>query len=637
MSTRRWLVPALALLIATVAVVLRLYQLDTVPPGLQHDEVFHGHDAVTVLLGHHPIYFPSNAGNEPLYIYLTAGTIALFGKNAWGIRLAAVICGLATVGFTGLWIRRAYNERMALIASSLVAVTFWPLFMSRVGLRSATLPPLAAATAWMFWKAQAAGKSQTAGMALAGVLLGATLYTYPASRALPVAYFLFAMALLVFRATLYTPRFALGGWAAFFIVAGLVFLPLYLYLARAPEADVRLQQLVTIGAVSALQKGDAGPLLANVRDTLGMFTFHGDPVWRYNVAGRPVFDLFVGVLFGLGLLVALWRVRDTRYLFALIWLPAGLLPSILSDSAPSFLRASAALPVTFLFPALGADWLIERFRWKPAMITIVIVVITFSGVLSIRDYFAVWPAQPDVRAVYRSDLADVAHWLDARDDDAPVVIASANPHDLDPFIFDFELRRPRPIKWVDRAYGLIFPQGRALYISPASTAFVPELRQFLGNAPAVSRDSFVVYESDTPRLAPKVALTVPARFENRLDLTGYQVEPSALKPGEWVRVWSYWRIVDDTRGEQWPVAVFVHMLDAQGQFVAGRDLLAVPTAGWRTGDAWVQSQNFQVPTSAPPGVYPIEIGLYNRTAQSVQRWRSSDGSDRLLLSSVEIR
>ena len=156
-------------------------------------------------------------------------------------------------------------------------------------------------------------------------------------------------------------------------------------------------------------------------------------------------------------------------------------------------------------------------------------------------------------------------------------------------------------------------------------------------APTVSRDSFVVYESDAPRLAPTVALTAPARFGDHLDLTGYQVEPLALKPGEWVRVWTYWRVADDTRGEQWPVAVFAHMLDAQGQFVAGRDLLAVPTAGWSTGDVWVQFQDFQVPAFAPPGVYAIEIGVYNRAAQSVQRWRLSDGSDRLLLSSIEIR
>ena len=45
---RRWLP---FLLIFVIAIALRVFALDAVPPGLQHDEVFHGHDAVTVLLG----------------------------------------------------------------------------------------------------------------------------------------------------------------------------------------------------------------------------------------------------------------------------------------------------------------------------------------------------------------------------------------------------------------------------------------------------------------------------------------------------------------------------------------------------------------------------------------------------------
>src|SRR5512137_2150017 len=118
---RRWLP---FLLIFILAATLRLIALPNVPPGLQHDEVFHGHDAVTVLLGYHPLYFTSNAGNEPLFIYLMSLTIGLFGHNAWGIRLAAVICGLLTLLFTYLWIRRAYNVRSALIASALMALGF---------------------------------------------------------------------------------------------------------------------------------------------------------------------------------------------------------------------------------------------------------------------------------------------------------------------------------------------------------------------------------------------------------------------------------------------------------------------------------------------------------------------------------
>jgi hypothetical protein len=36
-------------------------------------------------------------------------------------------------------------------------------------------------------------------------------------------------------------------------------------------------------------------------------------------------------------------------------------------------------------------------------------------------------------------------------------------------------------------------------------------------------------------------------------------------------------------------------------------------------------------------VYSVEIGVYTRAAQSVQRWRLPDGSDRLLLPPIEIK
>src|SRR5512136_1403141 len=174
---RRWLP---ILLILLIAALLRLVTLPGVPPGLQHDEVFHGHDAVTVLLGYRLLYFTSNAGNEPLFIYLMSLTVGLFGHNAWGIRLAAVICGLLTLLFTTLWIRRAYNSRAALIASALMAVSFWPIFLSRVGLRAASVPMMAALSAWLLF--EALYRQRRRWFVAAGIALGASLYTYPAAR-----------------------------------------------------------------------------------------------------------------------------------------------------------------------------------------------------------------------------------------------------------------------------------------------------------------------------------------------------------------------------------------------------------------------------------------------------------------------
>ena len=113
-----------------------------------------------------------------------AGTIALFGTNYLGIRLAAVLCGLVTIIFAYLLARRASGYGVALLASAGLAVSFWPAFISRVGLRAASLPPMAAAAAYFFWaglmRQPTVGRRLWVYFALAGVFLGGTLYTYPA-------------------------------------------------------------------------------------------------------------------------------------------------------------------------------------------------------------------------------------------------------------------------------------------------------------------------------------------------------------------------------------------------------------------------------------------------------------------------
>ena len=649
---RRWL-PFLVILI--VAAALRLIALDTTPPGLQHDEVFHGHDAVTVLLGDRPLYFTSNAGNEPLFIYLMSITVGFFDHTELGIRLAAVICGLFTLLFTYLWIRRAFNQRTALIAAALLAINFWPLFLSRVGLRAASVPMMAALTALLiadcrFLSAEQSSRTthHAPGSAiLAGAALGLSLYTYPAARMLPVIVAAFFVIYSLITRKLSKPLLLVLG------VAVIVFAPLGYTIATLPEADVRLQQLGW--PVQAALSGNFEPVLRFTRDTLGMFTFGGDPIARYNVPGRPVFDSITGVLFYLGLILALRKWREPRYLFALIWLPIGLLPSMLSESAPSFLRASASLPVTFLFPALAVEWLATRFlaARRLGMTLLVVVLIGLNGALTIRDYFFVWPNRSDVREVYRSDLAQAAKWIEQQPTDEPIIVAGTNPRDLDPFLFDFQVPTKHDVKWVDRAYTIVWPQRSGVLVSPAYSPIDPTLRdrllpaslfvaKFNDDSPA-----FEVFDlSATPVFEPAsitvndgVILATPIDFNSTLTLLGYEAASSA-KACEWVHFWMYWRVKQDVNGQQLPLSIFVHLLNGRGELRVGRDLLGFPSAGWRTGDVWVQQNDLQLPCVIEPGTYQLEIGVYSQADGS--RWRVIDAAgidrgDRLLLSSVEVK
>jgi hypothetical protein len=679
--TRRWLP---LLLILLVAALLRVVALPGVPPGLQHDEVFHGHDAVTVLLGYRPLYFTSNAGNEPLFIYLMALTAGLFGHTAWGIRLAAVICGLLTLLFTYLWIRRAYNNRTALIAAALMAVSFWPIFLSRVGLRAASVPMMAALSAWLLFEGmqriqESANRSQKRRVWMwfcaAGIALGLSLYTYPAARTMPIIFLLFWILTSVLSRRINRPLLVT------LLVALIVVVPLAYTIATLPEADVRLQQLG--GPVEAALQGDVQPVLRYTLATFGMFNIAGDPIARYNLPGRPVFDLITGILFLLGVLIALRKWREPRHLFALLWLPIGLLPSMLSDSAPSFLRASASLPVAFLFPALAVDWLMSQRVTPPSapplcgqgvseakglsprqmrffaalrmtLPALISGLIIFSGVLTIRDYFFVWPNRSDVREVYRSDLAAAANWIEQQPSEQPIAVAATNPRDLDPFLFDFQLAGNHEIKWFDRAFAVVFPDRAGQLISPAYTPIDPQLRdRFLGQPSFVSKFedgsiAFEVYDlaphamspANTTAMSDQVGpLAAPIDVNHSLEFLGYDA-PSSARPGETVPLTLYWRVKQDVAAQQLPLSLFVHLLNEQGEFAAGRDLLAFPTAGWRNGDVWIQQNDVPLPADLKPGQYQIELGVYSQADGS--RWRvydaqGNEAGDRLLLSRVEVK
>ncbi len=75
--------------------------------------------------------------------------------------------------------------------------------------------------------------------------------------------------------------------------------PLVIFLQTNPGAEFRITEIDA--PLRALLAGDLRPVLENSLKIAGMFGFSGDPLWRQNVAGRPVFGPLLGlaVLFGI--------------------------------------------------------------------------------------------------------------------------------------------------------------------------------------------------------------------------------------------------------------------------------------------------------------------------------------------------
>ena len=82
------------LVILFIAGFLRLYALDSSPPGIQPDEAMNANDAFT---SPGKVFYPENGGREGLYMNLTALSFRIFGPSPFSLRLVSALIGILTV------------------------------------------------------------------------------------------------------------------------------------------------------------------------------------------------------------------------------------------------------------------------------------------------------------------------------------------------------------------------------------------------------------------------------------------------------------------------------------------------------------------------------------------------------------
>jgi len=343
--------------ILLIAAALRVVAIGQVPPGLYHDEAYNGLDALNVLDGDFSLYFSANNGREPMFIYLIALSIGLLGRNPFAVRLAACAPGLLTVAASYAVGRILFGRRVGLLSATVLGITLWHVHLSRVGFRAVLLPLFIALAVWqgaLGWRT-----GRRIHWLAAGAIYGLSFYTYMAVRFTPVALLLFGIYLMLTRPVWRTRRCLVSlAWSG---VAMLITLtPLVVFGILHPDLVFGRTGQVSIWN-SAIHGGDFwGTLVRHTTRTLGMFFVKGDRIWRHNVPWRPVFDPLLGVFFLVGLAQAMRRFRHSAQMaFIIIWTATLMLPTLLAEDAPHFLRGVGVLPLVTLFPALGMDWLLR--------------------------------------------------------------------------------------------------------------------------------------------------------------------------------------------------------------------------------------------------------------------------------------
>lgn len=629
-----------------LAGVLRLYELGSWPPGLYHDEAWNGLDALRVLAGDRPLYFAANHGREPFFIYLVALSVGWLGRSVYAIRFPATIIGILTIPATYWMARQLFGRRIGLIAAAVMTIALWPIHLSLIGFRAVSLPLFIALSIATGVRAYRSGR--VLDWLIAGVIYGASFYTYLSSRFTP---FVLAITFILIIAA-HRGKRLWPGVVVFALTVAVVLTPLAITAYK--QWDVVMGRPGDISIFnSALNHGDViGTAVRSTLNALGMFFWQGDRIPRHNVPYRPVFDPILAVMFVLGLLrliIGAIRSRppaaqplpdflkpgpDFQYraqakvstppqlpsLFTLIWIVVMLLPTILAEDSPHFLRAVGVLPVAMMIPAIGLDavaqWLANR-GWRVLGTVVIVVAIIIAGAWTIGDYSR-YAADPETAFAFEAAGTDLAASARAS------ILSGQRVFIADRFNRD----------WTSLSFLLggsyeTIPDGAQPPINKdtTSTLFVWPYEDWAKALKALSAPMTVratagpMAKGDLDpqphvgylqvQVEPQrsVSAAPEARFDNGVRLLGHSIE--AIDDQHW-RLRTLWQSDGTITDDQ---TFFVHLLLA-GQLVATKDGDSgdgfYPMKQWRPGDVIIDERIIDVPAQADRVKLLIEMGIYDR-------------------------
>ena len=376
----------LLIFIVILSAPLRLYNLNTHPPGLFGDEAADGLDALSIISGDRPLFLTENNGREPLHAYLVALSTNLLGRTPAAVRLPSALASTLTILALFLATRAITNTRLALIASIISGFTVWPIMLGRLATRPALLPLALSITLWLVIEAYKKNNNKL--WILSGLMLGICVYTYTPIRLLIIFPLLCLSALFVAQIR----RRIILGTTYFFLSFAIIVSPFVIYTANNQE-----QVLGRTTGVSAIDLNDEPSAIFNttVSQTIAvfqMFSVPGKGDWnlRHNIPNRPVFDPIITLALLIGLTIAPQKLGKQKLAFILVYSIIALLPSILSEEAPHFGRSSGLLPILFIFPALGISWIhksLKQFTTSFISNLISSAIIGGSILITVHDYY----------------------------------------------------------------------------------------------------------------------------------------------------------------------------------------------------------------------------------------------------------
>ncbi|RJR30221.1 phospholipid carrier-dependent glycosyltransferase [Candidatus Microgenomates bacterium] len=362
------------ILILILTACLRFYQLGDNPPSLDWDEASLGYNAYSILktgkdeFGRYlPVSIRSFEDYKPaMYTYLTVPSVYIFGLNEFAVRLPSAILGVLTVFVCYFLVKELFNQKIALLATFLLAISPWHLQFSRVAFESNASLFFVFTGLYCYLK----GRKKGIWFIPAAILVVLSFYTYHSPR--------LVVPLILFGWTIYYREQIVKQWRYVLaaVVIGLFFLvPFFQEIFTSGRARLSSVTVVTVGdqlnpSIARIEadedSGDSlGKLTHNRRVeyakaivkgyvdhwNLDFLFLTGDAPDRHHAKDSGMLYIWEAPFILFGIISLLRKKMGFPVFWWYIVAPAA---SALTTGTPHAVRALLFLPTYQVFTAVGA-------------------------------------------------------------------------------------------------------------------------------------------------------------------------------------------------------------------------------------------------------------------------------------------
>lgn len=331
-----------------VGIFFRLYKIETIPFGMNHDGAWSGLWAIELSQKPWPIQVYSDQGwlGEAMPRYVMAIFIKLLGPTNLALRLGMMVFSIAALPLFFLFVRYAFgNYWVAIWSTLLLSTSGWDILYGKTGWRTSAVPVFVIVTCYFLMKSMREGKIRW--YILTGIFMGLTIHTYNAGHFIPVTVMGALLSLLVRRRTQWKKLTVRYGWLL--IAFAVTIAPLASYALNNWETYTgRARYLFVLNKVN--RAGSWYPAWENIKYAMLMYTARGHFGADFYLT-EPLLDFPANWLFLIGFGVTFWKLREHPYGFTLWLLLTSLIPSLAGN--PDGGHAIGTIPAVYMMAGIG--------------------------------------------------------------------------------------------------------------------------------------------------------------------------------------------------------------------------------------------------------------------------------------------